>query len=149
MLNLRNRSDWSAVDSPPKALTTLVERFDIAALEPPPTESRVRLKVPEAGAWDVVIRGRRPPSLEPRSSGRADAVLTADRASWNAIARDVRGGMRAFQRGRLTIRYNLHVGVGFLAATSGMTDDPKRLAFRAVKPRSAACRPSRPVRATR
>ncbi len=121
------------MDSPPKALTTLVERFDIAALEPPPTESRVRLKVPEAGAWDVVIRGIRPPVLEPRSSGRADAVLTADRASWNAIARDVRGGMRAFQRGRLTIRYNLHVGVGFLAATSGMTDDPKRLAFRAVE----------------
>ena len=121
------------MDSPPKALTTLVERFDIAALDRPPTESRVRLKVPDRGAWDVVIRGRAAPVLEPRSRGRADAVLTADRDSWNAIARDVRGGMRAFQRGRLTIRYNLHVGVGFLAATSGVTDDPKRLAFRAVE----------------
>ena len=121
------------MDSPPKALTTLVERFDIAALDRPPEEARVRLKVPDVGAWDVLIRGRRKPVLEPRSDGRADAVLTADRASWNSIARDVRGGMRAFQRGRLTIRYDLHIGVGFLAATSGMTDDPRRLRFRAVK----------------
>ncbi|HYI35518.1 MAG TPA: alpha/beta fold hydrolase [Thermoleophilaceae bacterium] len=121
------------MDSPPKALTTLVERFDIDALDRPPEEARVRLKVPDVGAWDVVIRGRRKPVLEPRSRGRATAVLTADRASWNSIARDVRGGMRAFQRGRLIIRYDLHVGVGFLAATSGMTDDPRRLSFRAVK----------------
>ena len=121
------------MDSPPKALTTLVERFDIAALDRPPEETRVRLKVPDVGAWDVVVSGRRKPVLEPRSRGRADATLTADRASWNAIARDVRGGMRAFQRGRLTIRHDLHIGVGFLAATSGVTDDPTRLAFRAVK----------------
>lgn len=123
------------MDSPPKALTTLVERFDIAALDRPPEESRVRLKVPDVGAWDVVIRGRRKPVLEPRSRGRATAVLTADRASWNSIARDVRGGMRAFQRGRLTIRYDLHVGVGFLAATSGLTDDPKRMSFKSVETR--------------
>ncbi len=121
------------MDSPPKALTTLVERFDIAALDPPPAEARVRLKVPDVGAWDVVVRGRRKPVLEPRSNRRASAVLSADRSSWNAIARDVRGGMRAFQAGRLTIRYDLHIGVGFLAATSGQTDDPKRLSFRAVK----------------
>ena len=119
------------MDSPPKALTTLVERFDITALDRPPSDYRVRLKVPDVGAWDVVIRNGKP-VLEPRSRGRANAVLTADRAAWNAIARDVRGGMRCFQRGRLTIRYDLHAGVGFLAATSGMTDDPKRLAFRSV-----------------
>jgi pimeloyl-ACP methyl ester carboxylesterase len=59
--------------------------------------------------------------------------LCADRAGWNAIARDVRGAMRAFQRGRLKIRYDLHVGVGFLAATSGMSDDPRRMSFRSVK----------------
>ncbi len=121
------------MDSPPKALTTLVERFDIAAFDCPPAEIRLRLKVPDAGAWDVIVQGRSKPVLEPRSNGRADASLSADRASWNAIARDVRGGMRAFQRGRLTIRHNLHLGVSFLAATSGMTDDPKRLAFRSVK----------------
>src|SRR5689334_3889354 len=71
------RSEWTVVDSPPKALTTLVERFDIAALDRPPEEARVRLKVPELGAWDVVIRGRRRPVLEPRSKGRADATLIA------------------------------------------------------------------------
>lgn len=121
------------MDSPPKALTTLVERFDIAAFDRPPDELRIRLKVTDAGAWDVLVRGRRKPVLAPRSRGRAHATLIADRASWNAIARDVRGGMRAFQRGRLTIRHDLHAGVSFLAATSGMGDDPARLAFRSVK----------------
>ena len=92
----------------------------------------MRLKVPDVGAWDVVDPGR------PQARARAPLARArhhgADRrpGRWNAIARDLRGGMRAFQRGRLTIRYNLHVGVGFLAATSGMTDDPKRLAFRSV-----------------
>jgi pimeloyl-ACP methyl ester carboxylesterase len=36
--------------------------------------------------------------------------------------------MDAFRKGRLAVRRNLHVGVGFLAATSGMTE-PGRLEF--------------------
>lgn len=44
--------------------------------------------------------------------------------------------MNAFQRGRLTIRHNLHLGVGLLAATSGMTDDPRRLRFKSVSTRA-------------
>ena len=42
-----------------------------------------------------------------------------------------RGGMRAYLAGRLTIRRNVHLGVGFLAATSGLTD-PGRLCFATV-----------------
>ena len=39
--------------------------------------------------------------------------------------------MRAFQSGRLAVRRNLHVGVGFLAATSAVSG-PGRLRFRTV-----------------
>jgi pimeloyl-ACP methyl ester carboxylesterase len=42
--------------------------------------------------------------------------------------------MDAFRRGRLTVRRNLHLGVGFLAATSGMTE-PGRLRFESVRTR--------------
>lgn len=119
------------VDSPPKALDTLIERFDITAFDGPLTGSRIRLRVGDEGAWDAVI-GREGPFLEKANDRRPDAELIADRASWNAIARDVRGAMTAFQRGRLMVRHNLHLGVGLLAATSGMTDDPRRLRFETV-----------------
>jgi pimeloyl-ACP methyl ester carboxylesterase len=62
-------------------------------------------------------------------------VITADSATWEAVADDVRGGMRAFQRGRLRMRGSLHLGVGFLAATSG-TDEPGRLRFESLRTRS-------------
>ena len=61
-----------------------------------------------------------------------DALLTADPGAWDAIARDVRGGMDAFRGGRLRVRRNLHLGVGFLAATSGVTG-PGRLRFETVR----------------
>ncbi|MDQ3729928.1 MAG: alpha/beta fold hydrolase, partial [Actinomycetota bacterium] len=60
--------------------------------------------------------------------GDPDAVLRANPEVWDEIASDVRAGMAAYRAGRLSIRHNLHLGVGFLAATSGDTD-PKRLRF--------------------
>ena len=42
--------------------------------------------------------------------------------------------MAAFRARRLTVRRNLHLGVGFLAATSGMTE-PGRLRFESVQTR--------------
>ena len=80
-------------------------------------------------AWDAVLE-RGTARLE-RAAGTADATLTADLRTWTAIADDVRGGMGAFQSGSLVIRVNLHLGVGFLAATSAATD-PGRLRFQAV-----------------
>src|SRR5215213_2412286 len=85
--------------APPGVLTALLDRFHAGGLR--------ELERPPSGA-------------------RADARLCADRATWGRIGRDVRGGMEAFRRGRLTIRDDLHLGVGFLAATSGMTE-PGRL----------------------
>ena len=118
----------------PRALRTLVERYDTAAFEPQPHGARVRLALADGGEWDVLLA--RGGASFTRPNGAADATLTADRQTWDAIADDVRGGLTAFQAGRLAVRRNLHVGVGFLAATSGARD-PGRLRFRSVVTRRA------------
>ena len=91
--------------------------------------ARVRLAVAGGGAWDALLDRGAVSLASP--SGEADATLTADPETWAAIVDDVRGGMRAFQAGRLAVRRNLHVGVGFLAATNGVSG-PGRLRFRTV-----------------
>jgi pimeloyl-ACP methyl ester carboxylesterase len=53
------------------------------------------------------------------------------------VARDLPAGMAAFGAGRLQIRHNLHLGVNFLAATSG-SDDPARLRFKTVQTKRGA-----------
>ena len=78
-------------------------------------------------------RTRAASSLVPSAEGtEPDALLSASEATWERIAGDVRGGMDAFRGGRLRVRRNLHLGVGFLAATSGMTE-PGRLRFETVR----------------
>jgi pimeloyl-ACP methyl ester carboxylesterase len=112
--------------APPAVLTKLLERFDPSAFDAPAGQARLRLEVEEEGLWDLVVRGSAR-ELEPAEEAlRPDARLCADRATWARVARDLRGGMNAFRRGRLTIRDDLHLGVGFLAATSGITE-PGRL----------------------
>jgi pimeloyl-ACP methyl ester carboxylesterase len=120
--------------SPPRALQALVGRYDRAAFEPQGDGARVRLAVAGGDAWDALLEpgGAR---LE-RAGGGADATLTADSRTWATIADDARGGMRAFRSGRLAVRRNLHVGVGFLAATSG-GHGPGRLRFRTIVTRHA------------
>jgi pimeloyl-ACP methyl ester carboxylesterase len=101
---------------PDTALERLVERFDPAVFDiGRPT---VRLRVEDGGSEprDVVIEDAEA-RLEPARS-RPDATLSADRETWERIADDVRGGMEAFRHGRLKIRRDLHLGVGFLAATA-------------------------------
>ena len=78
-------------------------------------------------SYDVLIRNRRA-SLRPASSDAPDALLCADPATWGKLEADVKAGMTAFRRGRLSVRRNLHLGVGFLAATSG-SREPGRLEF--------------------
>jgi pimeloyl-ACP methyl ester carboxylesterase len=73
--------------------------------------------------------------LEPaRANGQFDSVLAADSRTWDRVARDVRGGMDAFRGRRLQVRRNLHLGIGLLAATSGITG-PGRLRFESVRTR--------------
>ena len=120
--------------APPRALRRLAGRYDHVAFEPQGGRARVRLAVLGSETWDVVIDGGTV-CVAP-AEGDADATLAADAQTWTAIAEDVRGGMDAYRAGRLTVRRNLHVGVGFLAATSGLTG-PGRLRFRMVATRRA------------
>jgi pimeloyl-ACP methyl ester carboxylesterase len=120
--------------SPPRFLQALADRYDRAVFAPQRGQGRVRLAVLEGDAWDAVL-GRGALRLAP-AEGAADATLTADAATWATIAEDVRGGMQAYRSGRLRVRRNLHLGVGFLAATSGRTD-PGRLRFQMVDTRRA------------
>ena len=112
----------------------LVDRYDSVAFEPEGSGARVRLAVAGGDAWDALLE-RGEARLVP-AAGDADATLTADSRTWAAIAHDVGDGMRAFRSGRLAVRRNLHVGVGFLAATSGISG-PGRLRFRTVVTRRA------------
>ena len=106
-------------------LRTLAERFDATAFDAPAGRARLRLRVTGDSDWDATVEHGLM-RLAPANGERPDARLAADPATWRAMADDVRGGMAAFSRGRLKIRDDLHLGVGFLAATSGMTG-PRRL----------------------
>lgn len=112
---------------PPRSLATLVERFDPDVIDVPSGTARIRLVVEGDGEWDALIE-RGAIGLELAEDEEPDAVLSADSAAWELIARDVRGGMDAFRARRLSVRQNLHLGVGFLAATSDLADD-RRLRF--------------------
>jgi len=111
-------------------LERLVARFDASVLDGAQDDARIRLVISGEGEWDVRV-GASEPRLEPAARITPDATLTADRATWEHIARDLRGGMDAYRAGRLVVRHNLHLGVGFLAATSGM-QGPESLVFRRV-----------------
>ncbi len=125
---LDSKSNATGHDS----LRALIARFDPVVIDVPKQRARIRLEVEGDSAWDAMIRGERVELMPADERLAPDALLRADGATWRRIADDVRGGMDAFRRGRLTVRHNLHLGVGFLAATSGMTD-PGRLRFESIR----------------
>jgi pimeloyl-ACP methyl ester carboxylesterase len=114
----------------------LIARFDPVVIDVPARSARIRLEVDGDSAWDALIRDAEIELVQAEERLAPDSLLRADAATWGRIAEDVRGGMDAFRRGRLTVRHNLHLGVGFLAATSGITE-PGRLRFDSVKTRKA------------
>ena len=109
------------------SLDTLVGRFDPTSMDVPRGSARIRLEVVDEGAWDAVITGDEI-RLVGANGREPDALLTGNAAAWAGVASDSR-------RGGLQIRRNLHLGVGFLAATSGSTD-PARLRFHSVTTRT-------------
>ena len=115
----------------PEVLRTLAERFDATAFDAPRGSARLRLRVIGDRDWDATVEHGLM-RLAPSDGDRPDARLAADPATWERIAGDVRGGMEAFSRGKLKIRDDLHLGVGFLAATSGM-QGPERLELGRVR----------------
>jgi pimeloyl-ACP methyl ester carboxylesterase len=120
---------------PPAGIGALAGRFDPEVIDVPGGRARVRLQVRGREAWDARISGRRLRVVPARSDGEPDALIEADAATWRRVAQDVRGGMTAFQAGRLRMRGSLHLGVGLLAATSG-SDDPGRLRFETLQTQS-------------
>lgn len=123
---------WPGAETDP--LRLLLARYDASVLDGSQEGACVRLAIPGEGEWDVVLAGGRA-RLEAATAPSPEATLTADRETWGHIAHDLRGGMDAFRSGRLHVRRNLHLGVSFLAATSGMRP-PQGLAFRRVETES-------------
>ena len=120
-----------AGSEPPAGLQALAERFDPQVMDLPSRPVRIRLIVRGEGEWDALIEGDRLRLVDAGDQEPA-AILSADAEAWQQIAEDVRGGMTAFRRRRLRVRRNLHLGVGFLAATSGITEEG-RLRFDSVR----------------
>ena len=116
----------------------MLGRFDRAAFDPPSGRSRIRLVVTGDGAdeqWDVLISSNsaRVSLVRADSRRRPAATLAADRDTWRQIAENVRAGLEAYRSGRLTVRHNLHLAVGLLAATA--VRRPGRLEVHLAGPR--------------
>jgi pimeloyl-ACP methyl ester carboxylesterase len=121
----------------PEGLQRLLDRFDPSAFDAPAGRARIRLVVAEEGRWDALVAADGLRVVSASRQPAPDATLSADRTTWDRIARDLRGGMDAYRSGRLVVRDNLHLGVGFLAATSGATG-PGRLRFQQIETASGA-----------
>jgi pimeloyl-ACP methyl ester carboxylesterase len=143
---MRSSKGWSeaavgdglASGTPPasarRALEALVGRYDRSTFEPQGGRARVRLLVAAEAAFDAVLEsgGAR---LDP-PKGTADASIGADPATWELISAEPARALQEFRAGRLSVRRNIHLGVGFLAATNGRSD-PARLRFETVRTRGA------------
>ncbi|HEY2005991.1 MAG TPA: alpha/beta fold hydrolase, partial [Solirubrobacteraceae bacterium] len=110
----------------PPVLRTLIRRYDPDVFEVGRGSARIRLEGAGKAACDVILDGRGA-KLQSANGKRPDALLSADPETWTQIAEDVRGGMAAYQSGRLRVRRDLHLGVGFLAATAGTGEGGLRL----------------------
>ena len=103
-------------------LEQLVGRYDPEVFDVGRPRVRIRLSGPGTTARDVVIADAIA-TMHAANGATPDAELIADRETWDSIASDVRDGMQAFRAGRLRIRRDLHLGVGFLAATAPPSGD--------------------------
>jgi pimeloyl-ACP methyl ester carboxylesterase len=129
-------TEASFAQAPPAGIAALAERYDPDPIDIPGGRARIRLGLTGGRAWDALIDWQRL-RLEPADVGsEPDALLQADASTWHAIASDLPAGMRAFATRRLEVRRSLHLGVGFLAATSGATE-PGRLTFETLRTRRA------------
>jgi pimeloyl-ACP methyl ester carboxylesterase len=127
-------ADGRATDdarSPQAALEAMVERFDGGIFDVGRRRVRIRMESDAAPIGDVVIEYGQARLVDPEG-GRADAVLSASAGVWEAVARE--GGLPAFRAGRLRVRHDLHLGVGFLAATA---PEPQRGGLRIHSIRTA------------
>lgn len=117
-----------------EAMREIAARYDRTTFLPQGGRGRLRLSLAGSEvARDVILEQGTARVAEPRAA--PEATLVADADAWRQIASDARRALALFGSGRLQIRRNLHLGVGFLAATSG-SEDPARLRFETVRTRS-------------
>jgi pimeloyl-ACP methyl ester carboxylesterase len=113
----------------PLALDALLHQYDPDVIDLLGRPARIRLEASE-GSWDAVLAGRE--AWLEEASGHSDARISASDAAWHRVALDIRGGLAAFRARELLVRQNLHLGIGFLAATSAEGGDG-RLRFHSVR----------------
>ena len=106
-------------EQPPDSLSALVARFDPSVFDAPEGRARVRLRIKGGAEWDAEVRGQRVRLVPARVDARPDAEISADASAWRELAANLGSGMDVYRAGRLIVRQNLHIGVGFLAATAG------------------------------
>jgi pimeloyl-ACP methyl ester carboxylesterase len=123
------------IDPRSSPIEQLVGRFDASVFDVGRREARLRIEGARPQPYDLLIAAGRARIVS--TNGRVDAELSADRETWEAIAADLRDGMAAFRSGRLRIRRDLHLGVGFLAATAP-PGGPGRLRIRRVETAAGA-----------
>jgi pimeloyl-ACP methyl ester carboxylesterase len=121
----------------PESLQRLVERFDPSAFDAPLGSARLALEVPGEGTWQLTVDARGARLAAANGGPRADALVRADRATWDRLADELTSGLDAYRTGRLVVRHDLHLGVGFLVATSGVRG-PGRPRFRRVETASGS-----------
>jgi pimeloyl-ACP methyl ester carboxylesterase len=132
MMTVGMNVDKPARREQPSPLKQLTDRYDASVFELGRSSARIRLQGAGPEPSDVLLNGRTA-KLRPADASRPDALLTANADTWSAIAEDLRGGMAAYRDGRLKIRHDLHLGVGFLAATAGGAANGDRgLKFRRI-----------------
>ncbi len=119
-------STRTAAAAPP-ALRKLVERYNPEVFQLERPHARIRLDGADSQPFDVLLDSRTAKLVPADWGERPDATLRADPDTWRSIAQDLRGGMDAFRRGRLRVRHDLHLGIGFLAATADAQDGGLRL----------------------
>src|SRR5205823_13236132 len=129
-----SRTEAAMPEQPPDSLSALVARFDSSVFDAPEGRARIRLRIKGGGEWDAEVRGQRARLVAARLDARPDAEITADASAWRELAANLGSGMDVFRAGRLIVRRNLHIGVGFLAATGGVPG-PDRLRFARVRTR--------------
>jgi pimeloyl-ACP methyl ester carboxylesterase len=108
----------SATHTAPTTLRILTDRYDPEVFQVARRRARIRLEGAGDVSYDVLLEDGRA-TIGRADGAKPDALLSADAVTWSDIAEDVRGGLDAYRRGKLRIRHDLHLGVGFLAATAG------------------------------